>query len=95
MQLLECSWNEVNPIPNYIWTNNCRAKDRLTYFYWDYPSFFNLDLDVILGEKKKKDLEMARSTGQLISQASKAVKLDKYCDCNNNTLTINVNCKIL
>lgn len=38
---------------------------------------------------------MARSTGQLISQASKAVKLDKYCDCNNNTLTINVNCKIL
>ena len=56
MQLLECSWNEVNPIPNYIWTNNCRAKDRLTYFYWDYPSFFNLDLDVILGGKKKKGL---------------------------------------
>lgn len=38
---------------------------------------------------------MARSTRQLISQASKAVKLGKYCDCNNNALTINVNCKIL
>lgn len=55
--------------------------------------FFNFDLIVIL--KKKKDLEMARSTRQLISQASKAVKLGKYCDCNNNALTINVNCKIL
>lgn len=56
--------------------------------------FLQLGFSCNFGEKKK-DLEMARSTGQLISQASKAVKLDKYCDCNNNTLTINVNCKIL
>ena len=72
MQLLECSGNQVNPDPNFIWTNML-CQRQISLFLLRL-CFFNLDLVVIL-KKKKKDLEMARSTSQLISQEIEKKKI--------------------
>ena len=72
MQLLELSWNQVNPDPNYVWTSICFAKDKdtLAYFDWDHLS----STWICFNFEKKKNLEKARFTVQLISRASKVVK---------------------